>query len=160
MKSLTQPWNLSRSFGSQPVGSVAGPRTPEAGIAAQVASSQSSRWTFRGHGNADLPTWSWMTAGISARPTRSGCRSGVASTFNFKGDCRHSRSSRPRQALPRCANWSNLTSRITGWNNLPQPPFLRTVESNQIRRSSARRRVCIIREDLKMCDKTSVAARR
>ncbi len=42
MRKLTQPWKLGRSFGSQPVGNVAGPRWPEAGITARVTSSQSS----------------------------------------------------------------------------------------------------------------------
>jgi len=61
MKKLTQPWKLCRSFGSQPVGNVAGPRWPEAGIAAQVIPSQSSRRTLRGKVDthcrpADLPT--------------------------------------------------------------------------------------------------------
>jgi hypothetical protein len=58
MKKLTQPWKLCRSFGSQPVGNVAGPRWPEAGIATQVLPSQSLRWTFRKGQSptADLPT--------------------------------------------------------------------------------------------------------
>jgi len=58
MERLAQPWKLCRSFGSQPVGSVVGPRWPEAGMAAQVIPSQSSRWTFRPGQSptADLPT--------------------------------------------------------------------------------------------------------
>jgi hypothetical protein len=58
MIKLTQPWKLRRSFGSQFVGNVAGPRWPEAGIAAPVIPSQSSRWTFcKGQSpTADLPT--------------------------------------------------------------------------------------------------------
>jgi hypothetical protein len=60
MRKLTQPWKLRRSFGSQPVGNVAGPRWPEAGIAAQELPSESSRWAFRGKVDsqcrpADLP---------------------------------------------------------------------------------------------------------
>ena len=57
MKKLTQPWKLRRSFGSQPVGCVAGSPRPEAGIAAQVIPSQSLRWTFRKGQSptADLP---------------------------------------------------------------------------------------------------------
>jgi len=69
MRKLTQPWKLRRSFGSQPVGNVAGPRWTEAGIAAQVIPSQSSRRTLRGKVDthcrpADLPT---------CRPAVSGC---------------------------------------------------------------------------------------
>ena len=58
MRKLTQPWKLCRSFGSQPVGNVDGPRWPEAGIATQVLPSQSLRWTFRKGQSptADLPT--------------------------------------------------------------------------------------------------------
>ena len=58
MKRLNQPWNLSRSFGSHPVGSVVGPRTPEAGIAARVIPPLPSRRTFREGQSptADLPT--------------------------------------------------------------------------------------------------------
>ncbi len=57
MKKLTQPWKLRRSFGSQPVGNVDGPRWPKAGIATQVIPAQSSRWTFhKGQSlTADLP---------------------------------------------------------------------------------------------------------
>lgn len=56
MRQLSQPWKLRRSFGSQPVGNVAGPRWSEAGISAQVIPSQSSRRTFRGQSDGDLRT--------------------------------------------------------------------------------------------------------
>lgn len=58
MRKLPQPWNLRRSFGGQPVGNVAGPRWPEAGITAQEIPSLSLRWTFREGQRltADLPT--------------------------------------------------------------------------------------------------------
>jgi hypothetical protein len=81
MRKLTQRWKLRRSFGSQPVGNVDGPRWPEvarggprwpevarggprwpkAGITTQEIPSESSRRTLRGkvdtHGRpADLPT--------------------------------------------------------------------------------------------------------
>ena len=58
MRKLPQPWNLRRSFGSQPIGNVAGLRWPEAGITAQEIPSQSLRWTFREGQRltADLPT--------------------------------------------------------------------------------------------------------
>jgi hypothetical protein len=52
MRKLTQPWKLCRSFGSRPVGSVVGPRWPEAGIAAQQIPPLPSRWTFRGKGDS------------------------------------------------------------------------------------------------------------
>jgi len=61
MRKLTQPWKLCRSVGSQPVGNVAGPRWPEAGITAQQIPSLPSRRTYRGKVDthcrpADLPT--------------------------------------------------------------------------------------------------------
>jgi hypothetical protein len=61
MRRLTQPWKLRRSFGSRPVGNVAGPRWPEAGITAREIPSLTSRWAFRGKVDshcrpADLPT--------------------------------------------------------------------------------------------------------
>ena len=74
MKKLTQPWKLRRSFGSQPVGNVDGPRWPEAGgIAVQVISALPSRRIFRGKVDthcrpADLPT---------CRPAVSGCLTSV-----------------------------------------------------------------------------------
>jgi hypothetical protein len=48
---------LRRSIGSQPVGSVVGPRQPEAGIAGHVIPSQSPRRTFRSLDDGDLATW-------------------------------------------------------------------------------------------------------
>jgi len=48
---------LRRSIGSQPVGSVVGPRQPEAGIAGQVIPSQSPRRTFRSLDDGDLAIW-------------------------------------------------------------------------------------------------------
>jgi hypothetical protein len=61
MRKLTQPWKLCRIFGIRPVGNVAGPRWPEAGISAQQIPSLPSRRTFRGKVDthcrpADLPT--------------------------------------------------------------------------------------------------------
>ncbi len=61
MRRLTQAWKLRRSFGSQPIGSVAGPRCPEAGLEALVISAKSPRWTFHEGQRptcrpADLPT--------------------------------------------------------------------------------------------------------
>jgi len=48
---------LRRRIGSQPVGSVVGPRQPEAGIAGQVIPSQSPRRTFRSLDDGDLAIW-------------------------------------------------------------------------------------------------------
>lgn len=89
MKKLTKPWKLCRSFGSQPVGNVDGPRWPEAGIAAQVIPSLPSRRTFcEGQSpTADLPT-------CVLDSTRS---SDASITFNSKvGDFVASLSSGPR----------------------------------------------------------------
>ena len=63
---------LRRSFGSQPVGSIGGPRQPEAGIAVQVTQVQSLRWTFLSSDDGDLATsriWSRVTTGF--RPAHS-----------------------------------------------------------------------------------------
>jgi hypothetical protein len=57
IRSFTHQWNLSRIFGSQPVGCASSPSWPEAGIATRIIPEQSSRWTFRRPSNADLPTW-------------------------------------------------------------------------------------------------------
>ena len=62
MRSSTHQWNLSRFFGSQPVGCASSPSWPEAGIATRIIPAQSSRWTLHGQGDvfcrlADLPTW-------------------------------------------------------------------------------------------------------
>jgi hypothetical protein len=58
MRKLTQPWQLRRSFGSQPVGNVDGPRWPEAGITTQEIPALPSWVTFREvqSSTADLPT--------------------------------------------------------------------------------------------------------
>ena len=81
MKNQPHPWNLRRISGRQFTGYVGRPSCLEAGIAARVIPAQSSRWTFHGRSNADLPTWSWMTNGIPARTFSSGHSSGVSSTF-------------------------------------------------------------------------------
>ena len=56
MRSFTHQWNLSRIFGSQPVGCASSPSWPEAGIATRIIPAQSSRRVFRQPSNADLPT--------------------------------------------------------------------------------------------------------
>ena len=71
MRSFTHQWNLSRSFGRQPVVCASSPSWPEAGIATRIIPAQSSRWTLHGQGDvfcrpADLPTcrfWSLVTTG-------------------------------------------------------------------------------------------------
>ena len=106
MKNHRHPWNLRQIFGSQPVGCVAGSPRPEARIAARVIPAQSSRWTFRGQGDndlptwrlADLPTWSWTSIGVPAHTFSVDRSSGVSSILNTKvGDIATSRPSRPRQ---------------------------------------------------------------
>jgi len=70
MRKLTQPWKLRRSFGSQPVGNVAGPRWPKAGITTLEIQALPSWVTFREvqSPTADLPT---------CRPAVSGCLTSV-----------------------------------------------------------------------------------
>jgi hypothetical protein len=81
MRKLTQPWKLRRSFGSQPVGNVAGLRWTEAGIAAQQIPPLPSRRTYRGKVDthcrpADLPTC--RPADLpTCRPAVSGCLTSV-----------------------------------------------------------------------------------
>ena len=95
MRKLTQPWKLCRSFGIRPVGNVAGPRWPEAGISAQQIPSLPSRRTFRGKVDshcrpADLPTCRIWLLDISHS-------SDVSPAFNSKaGNFAASFSSRPR----------------------------------------------------------------
>lgn len=83
---------LRRSIGSQPVGSVVGPRQPEAGIAGQVIPSQSPRRTFRSSDDADLATWRlgdlaicriWSRVTTGFRPAHSSPASTSASTPLF-----------------------------------------------------------------------------
>jgi hypothetical protein len=75
---------LRRSIGSQPVGSVVGPRQPEAGIAGQVIPSQSPRRTFRSSDDRDLANLANLVAGDHGGPTRaliSGLYLGLSSAF-------------------------------------------------------------------------------
>lgn len=89
MRKLTQPWKLCRSFGSQPVGNVAGPRWPKAGIAAQVIPPLPSRRTFR---KGQSPTGDLPTCVLD-----SSCSSEVPTIFNSKvGKFAASFSCRPR----------------------------------------------------------------
>ena len=89
MRKLTQPWKLRRSFGSQPVGNVAGPRWTEAGIATQVISALPSRRTYRGkvdHSSCSLP---FLVVDDPRVPTRAICHgtsSGAFSTFNTNSE--------------------------------------------------------------------------
>ena len=61
MRSSTHQWNLSRFFGSQPVGCASSTSWPEAGIATRIIPAQSSRRVFRQPSNADLTTWHLAT---------------------------------------------------------------------------------------------------
>jgi hypothetical protein len=88
---------LRRSIGSQPVGSVVGPRQPEAGIAGQVIPSQSPRRTFRSSDDGDLAIWRsgdlaiWRSGdlatlvagdhGVQTRALISGLYLGLSSAF-------------------------------------------------------------------------------
>ena len=95
MRKLNRSWELRRSFGSQPVESVASPRWTEAGIATQVILSLASRRTFRGKVDthcrpADLPTCRIWVLDFSDS-------SDVSPAFNSKaGNFAASFSSRPR----------------------------------------------------------------
>ena len=101
MKKLTQPWKLRRSFGSQPVGCVAGSPRPEAGIAARVIPAQSSGRTFRGPSDADLPTLVVDVHRCANPHTLVRRNYGVTSTFNRNvAELASSRASRTRHASP------------------------------------------------------------
>jgi len=142
MRRLTQAWKLRRSFGSQPIGSVAGPRCPEAGLEALVISAKSPRWTFHEGQRptcrpADLPTcrlgdlatwrlgdlatwrlgylatWRWMTTGVSARALTSGHRLGASFSFNTNVEgFASSRVSRTRRAFPSPMNCPSDSSGV------------------------------------------------
>jgi hypothetical protein len=87
MRNQPHPWNLRRIFGRQFVVCVGSPSRPEARIATRVIPAQSSRWTFRGPSDADLPT------GV----LDSSHGSDVSTTFNSKVvDFAASLSSKPR----------------------------------------------------------------
>ncbi len=75
---------LRRSIGSQPVGSVVGPRQPEAGIAGQVIPSQSPHRTFRSSDDGDLAIWRlWSRVTTGFRPAHSSPASTSASPPPF-----------------------------------------------------------------------------
>jgi len=59
MRKLTQPRRLRRIFGSQPIGSVAGSRCPEAGLEARVVlANRRVRLFTKDNGRlGDLATW-------------------------------------------------------------------------------------------------------
>lgn len=76
MRKLTQPWKLCRSFGIQPVVRVAGPRWPEAGLAAQVTPAPSAYWILREDQGP--------TAKLAACVLDSCCRPNLSTTSNPK----------------------------------------------------------------------------
>ena len=139
MRKLTQPWKLRRSFGSQPVGNVAGPRWTEAGITAQVIPSQSSRRTLRGKVDthcrpADLPTYR-PTDLPTCRPAdlvvddqrdsspRTLPRPQLRRLVHIQQECRGAclkPSLENTQALPRPSNCSDVFFGNTARHNLPQ----------------------------------------
>lgn len=101
MKKLTKPWNLRRIFGRQFVVCVGSPSRPEACIAARVIPSQSSRWTFRGLTDADLPTLVVDVHRCANPHTFVRRNSGVTSTFNRNVEkLASSPASRTRHASP------------------------------------------------------------
>ena len=120
MRKLTQPWKLRRSFGSQPVGNVDGPRWTEAGITAREIPAQSSRWTFRGQSDGDLATWrlgdlaTWRLAYLTQAtaqtfPSPSTPRSGI----------RRQPFLQATHALPGPSNCSDVFSDATARHYLP-----------------------------------------
>lgn len=105
---------LRRSIGSQPVGSVVGPRQPEVGIAGQVIPSQSPRRTFRSSDDRDLANLANLVAGDHGGPTRaliSGLYLGLSSAFRKNvEELASRRASTTRQALPSPSNCPNVSS--------------------------------------------------
>ena len=119
MRNLTKPWKLCRSFGIRPVGNVAGPRWPEAGISAQQIPSLPSRRTYRGKVDshcrpADLPTCRIWLLDISHS-------SDVSPAFNSKaGNFAASFSSRPHLPSQGPANVRTSSPVFRARCNLPQ----------------------------------------
>lgn len=117
MRKLTQPWKLRRSFGSQPVGSVAGPRWPEAGITAQQIPSLPSRWAFRGQGDADLATLVVDDHRRANQRTLVRPNSGVSYTFKWNiEEFASSRASRKRHDVPCPSNSPKVYLGVISWH--------------------------------------------
>ena len=75
---------LRRSFGSQPVGCLGGPRQPEAGVAVQATQAQSSRWTFPNSDDGDLANPVAGDHGGQTHALFSGLSLGLSSAFRKK----------------------------------------------------------------------------
>jgi len=121
---------LRRSIGSQPVGSVVGPRQPEVGIAGQVIPSQSPRRTFRSSDDRDLANLANLVAGDHGGPTRaliSGLYLGLSSAFRKNvEELASRRASTTRQALPSPSNCPNVSSGVIARHHpvgVKPPPF-------------------------------------
>lgn len=72
MSNHTHQRKLRRIFGKQPVGSVVGPRQPEAGIAGRVIPSHSPRRTFSSLDDGDLAIWRlWSRVTTGFQPAHS-----------------------------------------------------------------------------------------
>ena len=124
MTSPHHPWNLRQIFGSQPVGCVAGSPRPEAGIVARVIPAQSSRRTFRGPSDADLPTLVVDVHRCANPHTLVRRNSGVTSTFNRNVEkLASSPASRKRHAFPSPSNSLNNSYGVIARHNLAQPSF-------------------------------------
>jgi hypothetical protein len=99
---------LCRSFGSQPVGCLVGPRQPEAGVGVQVTQAQSSRWTFLSSDDGDPANWrigELATCRPADLPT---CRPADLPTC------------RPAD-LPTCRIWSRVTTGVPARSTSSSP---------------------------------------
>ena len=118
---------LRRSFGSQPVGCLGGPRQSEAGVAVQVTQAQSSRWTFRSLDVGDLATW---RLGDLANPVAGDQRGAdprnllrplprhLLRILHERREVRLSRTSGPRQVLTISSNHPSVSSDFTASHRL------------------------------------------
>jgi hypothetical protein len=92
MRKLPQPWNLRRSFDSQPVVCVGRSTCPKAGIPARMIPAIPSRSTLHGLGDVF-----WRLGDLATRVLDSSHSSSVFTAFNSKvGDLAAIVSSRPR----------------------------------------------------------------
>lgn len=123
MSNYTHQQKLRRIFGKQPVGSVVGPRQPEAGIAGRAIPSHSPRRTFRSSDDGDLAIWrsgdlATLVAGDHGVPTRalfSGVYLGLSSAFRKNVERfasaapqDHAKPSLPRATIQACPQISPL----------------------------------------------------
>jgi hypothetical protein len=110
MRNLPKPWNLRRSFGSQPVVCVGRSTCPKAGIPARVIPAIPSRSTLHGLGDVfwrlgDLATWrlAYLTpATAQAFSPPSTPRSGISPPLSRPGLARPSKAKQLFERLLRC----------------------------------------------------------